>query len=112
MKVSEIYEPTGRILSAANSGDFNSCIEAASKSGAKLILIDFKNIMFMDSQGLGTLISARNRAEILGIKLSICSLSGQARMILEMSGVDQIFDIYSDRAAFQEHLNEKPNIAA
>ncbi|MBF2079179.1 MAG: STAS domain-containing protein [Synechococcales cyanobacterium T60_A2020_003] len=89
MEVFEIYEPTGRILSTTNSRDFHGCIEAAAKSGVTLILIDFKNIMFMDSQGLGTLISARNRAESLGIKLALCSLVGQARMILEMSSVDQ-----------------------
>lgn len=100
----EVYEPTGRILSAINSNDFQGCVDVAVEAGAKILLIDFKNILFMDSQGLGTLISARNRAETLGINVVLCSLNGQARMLLEMSGVDQIFSIFSDRADFQRHF--------
>ena len=94
MKLFEIYEPTGRILSAVNSNDFHGCIDAAFKAGATTVLIDLKNVMFMDSQGLGTLISARNHAESLSIKIVLCSLSGQARMLLELAGVDQIFTIF------------------
>jgi anti-sigma B factor antagonist len=107
MKLFEIYEPTGRILSAVNSHDFHGCIDAAFKAGAEIILVDLKNVMFMDSQGLGTLISARNRAESLNIKLMLCCLNGQARMLLEMAGVDQIFTIFQDRDDFRIYLTKK-----
>lgn len=107
MKAFEIYEPTGRILSAVNSHDFHGCIDAAFKAGASIVLIDLRNVIFMDSQGLGTLISARNYAESRNIKIMLCSLSGQARMLLELAGVDQIFTIFQNRSEFQTYIRNE-----
>jgi anti-anti-sigma factor len=104
----EIYEPTGRLLSAVNRCDIHDRIEAALKAGARFILLDLRNMMFMDSQGLGTLMSAWNRSEAAGAKLVLCSLNGQARMLLERSGTDQVFTIFQDRTEFMSFL-QNPN---
>lgn len=102
MTTFRIYEPASRILSSVSIRDFQICIDDAAKADVEVVLIDLQNVMFMDSQGLGALMSARHRAETAGVEMALCSLSGQARMLLEMSGIDQIFKIYSDRNAFKD----------
>jgi anti-anti-sigma factor len=50
-------------------------------------VIDLDQVAFVDSAGLGALLSIRERAGELGIDLSIASVSDPVRRILDVTGL-------------------------
>jgi anti-sigma B factor antagonist len=74
--------------------------------GASMVLVDFSQVTFMDSSGLGALVLARKEVRNAGSQLYLCSLNHQLQMLFELTSMDQIFDIFSDQEEFQrQHLD-------
>ncbi|NJM58465.1 MAG: STAS domain-containing protein [Synechococcales cyanobacterium RU_4_20] len=59
----------------------------------KHLILDFEQTTFMDSSGIGALISCRKHTEAQAIKLTLRRLSPQVRMALTMTELDQVFCI-------------------
>jgi anti-anti-sigma factor len=59
------------------------------------ILIDFQNTTFMDSSGLGSLVSNFKNARELGIKVTLRHVTPQVMAVLNLTGLDQVFPIES-----------------
>jgi anti-sigma B factor antagonist len=97
------YRPT-RILSVASSTTLLKWIDRNLEQGNKALLIDFSGVMFMDSMGLGTLITAHKVIQKAGGTLSLCGLWGQARMVFEMSNMDELFKVYENPEEFEQAL--------
>ncbi len=74
--------------------DFNQAIHDLMHAGASQILLDFQDVIFMDSSGLGALVGALKTVEAGGSKLLLCSLKSEVRMLLELTDVDQFFAIF------------------
>ncbi len=55
--------------------------------------IDLQGVTFIDSSGLGALVRIRNQAGEQGTKVVLVSVSGASRRLLELSGLDQVFEI-------------------
>ena len=68
-------------------------IQADSPPGQ--ILIDFQNTTFMDSSGLGSLVSNFKNARELGIKVTLRHVTPQVMAVLNLTGLDQVFPIES-----------------
>ncbi|NJL82460.1 MAG: STAS domain-containing protein [Chloroflexaceae bacterium] len=102
-----ILEPSG-ILDGTQSPDFRQEIEACIGDRVRIILIDLKKVTFMDSSGLGALVQALQTTRNANVKLHLCSLNPQLRMLFELTGLDDIFPIYPDRAKFERQVLEAP----
>lgn len=73
---------------------------------ASMVLVDFSQVTFMDSSGLGALVLARKEVRNQGSQLYLCSLNNQLQMLFELTSMDRIFDIFSDQEEFQrQHLD-------
>jgi anti-anti-sigma factor len=59
-----------------------------------------RNISFMDSSGLGSLVAILQRVRTKGSHLYLCSLNDQVKIIMELTKMDKVFTILPDRAAF------------
>lgn len=66
---------------------------------ADVLVADLTGITFLASSGLAVLIQAASRAEGTGRRLRLVAPGRQVRRPLEITGTDQLFDIYDDRAA-------------
>ncbi|OLP20335.1 hypothetical protein BST81_00945 [Leptolyngbya sp. 'hensonii'] len=88
------------ILSSTSGGELLEQINHHLQAGKKAILIDFSDAMFMDSTGLGYLVTALSRIKAAQGELYLCSLKGQAAMLIELTKMDKTFQIFADRAAF------------
>ena len=62
------------------------------------ITLDLNELSFIDSSGLKALIAARADAEAVGITLKLRDVAVQPRRVLELTGLDELFDV-DDRAA-------------
>lgn len=79
------------------------------ESGSPFVLIDLENVMFMDSFGLGALVLVYKSLRSVGGKLFLCSVAPQVKMLFELTGTDQIFQVFSSQQEFHTALSCTPN---
>ncbi len=104
--VVQIIEPEG-ILDSTKTADFQHQIEQSIESGVHSILVDFRNVTFMDSSGLGALVKALKTVNAAEVGFFLCSINEQIRMLFELTSMDNYFTILSDRQEFNQHLQQK-----
>ena len=102
-KIVKIFQPSG-ILDGTTSPNFREEIQKLINDQAKIILIDFKDVKFMDSSGLGALILSLKNIRSAGIKLAVCSINSQIRMLFELTSMDRVFEIYENREEFNNNI--------
>ncbi len=100
----QVVEPTG-ILDSTKAEEFRLTVEQLLQNGADVVLVDLKDITFIDSSGLGTLVVLLKKVRSLSRKLYICSINDQVRMLFELTSMDRVFEVYEDRKAFEEKWN-------
>jgi anti-anti-sigma factor len=96
----EVITPKG-ILDSTKAEEFRQMVDEMLTAGVNVILIDLKDITFIDSSGLGTLVVILKQVRGLERKLYICSINDQVRMLFELTSMDRVFEVYEDRAAFE-----------
>lgn len=101
--VVKIVQPSG-ILDGTKAGQFRQEISNLVDNGANIVLIDLKEVTFMDSSGLGALVLALKTVRAAGGKLFICSINEQVKMLFELTSMDRVFEIYANRDAFNNAL--------
>ena len=69
------------------------------------MLIDFQDVTFMDSSGLGALVLALKTVRAAGGKLFICSINEQVRMLFELTSMDRVFQIFPNRDEFANTIS-------
>lgn len=64
------------------------------KEDARNLIIDFKEVTFMDSSGVGAIIGRYKQVDQKGGRVAICSPSETVAKLIEMSGLPRIISIY------------------
>lgn len=98
-------EPEGYITAANASGLEQELTAAVMTQEYSVFLLDMDKVEFLDSSGLVALVSTFRLTESLGKRFSICSTSPSVRIVFELTGLDKIFEIFDDRAAFELALS-------
>lgn len=62
-------------------------------TSAKRLVIDLSGTSFIDSAGLGALLTMLNAARVRGIPMHLQGLSPQLRRLLEITGLTPVFDV-------------------
>lgn len=76
---------------------FKERIVAAATPGARLVL-DMGQVRFMDSSGLGALLSTLRALAASGGDLKVCALTPAVRVLFELVRVHRVFDVLETRA--------------
>lgn len=95
-----IVQPLG-ILDSTQAGAFRQEVSDRVRDGAKYILVDFQDVTFMDSSGLGALVLALKTARSAGAKMYVCSINDQVKMLFELTSMDRVFELYPDQETFK-----------
>ncbi len=98
--VVKVVQPSG-ILDGTKAGHFRQEISNLVESNVDIVLIDFKDVTFMDSSGLGALVLALKTVRAAGGKLFICSVNEQIKMLFELTSMDRVFEIFPTREDFE-----------
>ncbi|NES24112.1 MAG: STAS domain-containing protein [Symploca sp. SIO3E6] len=101
--VVKVVRPSG-ILDGTKAGQFRQEITKLVESNVDIVLIDFADVTFMDSSGLGALVLALKTVRAAGGKLFICSVNDQIRMLFELTSMDRVFEIHENREAFENAI--------
>lgn len=62
------------------------------------VILDFNNVTFMDSAGIGLILGRYKNISILGGKLEVVNVSAQVIKILNMSGLSRLIEIKEECA--------------
>jgi len=95
----KILQPNG-ILDGDQGTKFREDITALIDSGEKIILVDFQDVTFMDSSGLGALVIALKTVRASGAKIFLCAINQQVKMLFELTSMNKVFQIFPNRDEF------------
>jgi anti-anti-sigma factor len=99
----EIVRPTG-ILDGTQAQKFRKTVRECLDSNPEIILVNLQDVTFIDSSGLGGLVSALKMVRTAGAKMSICSINDQVRMLFELTSMDRVFKVYPDEETFKQKV--------
>ena len=106
MSNSNVVIRTEDRLDVNSSEDLRREIMDALDKEPKTILVDCQDVTFMDSSGLSAMVMALKLSREANIHLALCSVGEQARLLFELTGMDRVFDIFEDRAAFEKTVEQ------
>lgn len=89
-----VVAPTGR-LDVAGAPTLKEAISEVVKSGPPRIVIDMGGVSFVDSTGLGSVISALKQIRGSQGELRLAAPNQQARVVLELTTLDRVFPYYA-----------------
>jgi anti-sigma B factor antagonist len=82
-------------LDIATAPVFDATLADLERNGTETLLLDLARLRFIDSTGLRSLLSARQRAEAAGRTLRLANLPVDVERVFDVTGVRRIFDIAS-----------------
>ncbi len=74
--------------------NFRGETDLAIQSAVSIILVDFNQVEFISSPGLMILVQVFKRVRAANKKLFICSANEKVQMLLELTGMDQVFEVF------------------
>lgn len=84
-------------LDAGNVAAFKRQI-AETLEDRRRVIFDFSLVEFIDSSGLGAIVSALRQINSMGGEMTVCSLQKPVRALFELTRMHRILDIYNSRA--------------
>jgi anti-sigma B factor antagonist len=81
-------------LDAHNSGDLKVEMQKCFDEGKKNVLVDLKDVRFIDSSGLGALVSGFKNAISHQGNLKLSSLQPQVKSMFELTRLHRVFEIF------------------
>jgi len=83
-------------LDASNAGEFKRDIAPVLQANTRLVL-DLSRLRFVDSSGLGAMLSCLRQLSAKSGDLKLCGMSKQVRGLFELVRMHRIFDIFATR---------------
>ncbi len=83
-------------VDAHNSNDLKDGLKDLFDEGKKNVLVDLRDVRFIDSSGLGALVSGLKNAISHQGPLKLSALQPQVKSMFELTKLHRVFDIYSN----------------
>jgi anti-sigma B factor antagonist len=94
-----VVTPYGRIAFGEGSNALREKVKSLIGEGKKQIVLDMKNIDYIDSLGLGALVAAHLSANTQGAAMRLCNLGRKFSKLLQLTKLMTVFQVYSTEAA-------------
>ncbi len=85
-RVHMIVRPCGDV-DLATAGELKDAVVELLDRGCARVTLDLRAVTFLDSSGIRSLVAVHQRAEELGVQLSLIVGGGQPRRVLELTGL-------------------------
>jgi anti-sigma B factor antagonist len=83
-------------LDASNAGDLKNAMAQILENSPKVVM-DVRRMQFIDSSGLGAILSCLRQVSAKGGDLKLCCMTRQVRAAFELVRMNRIFDIFETR---------------
>jgi anti-sigma B factor antagonist len=93
-----IVDLSGRIVLGGGSDELRDLVRKLVSDGSKKILLNLRNVEYIDSSGLGELVSAFTSTRSQGGDLKLLNLTQRVRSLLRITRLLTVFDVTDDEA--------------
>jgi len=94
-----ILDLSGRITLGEGAVQLREAIRELISKGVKKIIVGLGNVNYIDSSGLGELVSSYTTAKNQGADLKLLNLTKKVKDVLQVTKLYTVFDIYDDEAS-------------
>ncbi len=94
-----VVEIEGRIVLGEESNAFRERVKSLLAAGKKKIVLDMKNVTYIDSAGLGTLVATFHSARSQGATLKLANLGSKFKEVLQVTKLYTVFETYDNETA-------------
>ncbi len=91
-----VFDVEGQLI-VGNRQELKQAVLAELEGGARKFLVDFTNTGYIDSSGLGVLVSLSKKIREQGGELRLSSLNEDLRTLFELTKLDTLFRIADSR---------------
>jgi anti-sigma B factor antagonist len=81
-------------LDAHNSGELKDRILKVLEEGGRNLIVDLSDVQFIDSSGLGALLSGYKNANLRSSAFALASLQPRVKSMFELTRLHRVFEIY------------------
>lgn len=74
------------------------------REGCLQIVVNLKQVPYLDSSDVGRIIRAHLSARQAGVRVKLCNLSDRVRAIMKMTRLDTVLEIYENEEAAMASL--------
>jgi anti-anti-sigma factor len=103
---------SGKFLAGSDGPYLRQKVKDFIDAGTRKLIIDFADVPYIDSTGLGFLAGARVTAQNAAARMVLANLNAHVRKILDDVKLSQFFVIAPDEAAAIAKVNEADPLAA
>lgn len=90
-----ILELKGKLVGGPLSGRVNQTLNNLLDQGKKNIVVDLSGVTYLNSSGMGILISGYSKVKDNGGALKLANLTGKIKGVITMTKLNRIFEIYN-----------------
>jgi anti-sigma B factor antagonist len=94
-----VVELTGRLVADDGDTSFTNRITSLVASGSLDLVVNFERVTYIDSGGIGALVSMYLHIVWRGGRLKLLRPSDRVRRVLNMTRLVEVFEIFNDEAA-------------
>ena len=100
-----VVRPGVERLTAVNAATFKAEVSELIDAGAAQLAIDFEEVSFLDSSGLGALVGILKKIGHRG-DISVCGLNDDLEHMFRLSRMDQVFTSHRDAVTAVKSMGE------
>jgi anti-sigma B factor antagonist len=89
----EVYKPTGR-LDIESYQEARNAAMAIANTRPDVFMIDLEKVDFIDSRGLGLLLTLLKFMRSIGSKLILCGMNKQVKILFSITSIENLFEIH------------------
>jgi anti-sigma B factor antagonist len=83
-------------LDLSRAYDFDRAVQAAERPDVQTVVVDLREVTFLDSAGVARIIAARRRAERAGRRFAIVRGSRAVERLIKLTALDQQIEVVDD----------------
>jgi anti-sigma B factor antagonist len=92
-----VVVPTVKRLDASVAPAFKQAVVKVVEGGERRILLDLSGVTFLDSSGLGAMVSVLKALGTQGT-LAVCGAQGSVTSLFKLTRMDKVFSLHATRA--------------
>ena len=94
-----VIDASGRITLGEGASTFRDMIRDLATKGNKKLLVNLGDVSYIDSSGIGEMVSGFTTVTNHGGQLKLLSLSKRVKDLLQITKLYTVFEVFDDEAA-------------
>ncbi len=94
----KIVDMTGRITLGEESGHVRETVRGLLHGGATKVVLNLGNVTYIDSSGLGELVSAYTTARNKGCEVKLLNVQSKVQDLLQITKLYTVFESHTDES--------------